>query len=54
MPEVYCFGVNWPMIEQCKKWRCHYKKMGLTQYKIDGLIERRRRNGKIFSDPKSK
>jgi len=54
MPELYCFGMNWTMIEQIKKWTHHYKKMGLTDHKINGLIERRKRNNKILNDPRPK
>ncbi len=51
MPESNPFGINWRLIEQIKMWTHHYKHMGLTQYKIWGLIERRKRNGKIYSAP---
>lgn len=54
MPELNCFGMNWNLINQIKKWTHYYEKMGLTQYKIWGLIERRKRNGKILNDPQVK
>lgn len=52
MPEENDFRMDWKLIDQIKKWVQHYEKLGLTQNKINGLIERRKGNHKIYSNPK--
>lgn len=53
MPDRGCFYCDHKLVEQIKVWMRYYKSMELTEFKTMTLIQRRRRSGKIYSNPKS-